>query len=600
MSAASSVTSEQRARVDRSMWAVAGAVFAVAFALGVAQLYSAHPAEDAFILFKYAANVAHGDGAVYYVGGPPTEGATDFLWLVLLAATVAARVDVALAAIFWNALGAAVAAAVVDREIARAVPTSRWRLLLLVIPLSIPFVAGAPAAYLGFSSLAYQALVLVLFVATVDERARYSSVVPWLGLVLTLFRPDGAFLAIAFVAAAARSAHRAGRFASFVTSMLAAASVGVVYFVARAVYFGSWLPLPLYVKSHGVIRGSLADRIVEHVPWLKGIGMQLMWLKSPLGPTTMAAASAILLVLPPAYGAATRLTLRRAPVAAVASLVFLGALSLAFQVQNVFFRYQAPVTLLLLYVLGSLAAARIAETRSTALRMLICLVVVGALAPTVAGGARSIADAARGRSYIDVLPARLAEILAPGRTIALTDAGRLAYWNHTRTIDVAGLNYAPTALHPPSVEMLREIDPDVLLIHPGAAVVGETFPPDVGAPPFWEIDPARIERSVSPLQRSIYDRGLDEYTSSSNTATVAALVMLRYLVERGDEYAIEAVRYQGGYRHVLAFRRSLPEASAIRVALEQATSGRGYAPYAALKGFPFARRFDAVVDGSEQ
>ena len=40
--------------------------------------------------------------------------------------------------------------------------------------------------------------------------------------------------------------------------------------------------------------------------------------------------------------------------------------------------------------------------------------------------------------------------------------------------------------------------------------------------------------------------------------------MLRYLVERGEEYVIEAVRYQGGYRHVFAFRRSLPEAEAIR------------------------------------
>src|ERR1051326_3046250 len=100
MSAASSAAGGERARVDRWTWAVAAAVFAVAFALGVAQLYGAHPAEDAFILFKYAENVAHGDGAVYYVGGPRTEGATDFLWLVLLAATVAARVDVALAAVF--------------------------------------------------------------------------------------------------------------------------------------------------------------------------------------------------------------------------------------------------------------------------------------------------------------------------------------------------------------------------------------------------------------------------------------------------------------------------------------------------------------------
>ena len=76
--------------------------------------------------------------------------------------------------------------------------------------------------------------------------------------------------------------------------------------------------------------------------------------------------------------------------------------------------------------------------------------------------------------------------------------------------------------------------------------------------------------------------------------------MLRYLTERGGEYRIEAVRYQGGYRHVLAFRRNLPEGAAILRALTEATSGRGYASYAALKRFPFARRFDVAVDRSEQ
>src|SRR5207253_1877188 len=108
-----------------------------------------------------------------------------------------------------------------------------------------------------------------------------------------------------------------------------------------------------------------------------------------------------------------------------------------------------------------------------------------------------------------------------------------------------------------------------------------------GTSPYWELGPERIERQISPLYRPLYDHGLADYRTTSNTATVAAVVMLRYLVERGDEYVIEAVRYQGGYRHVFAFRRDLPEAEAIRAALAESTSGRGYAPYAVLKGFPF-------------
>jgi hypothetical protein len=74
---------------------------------GIGQLYTRHPHEDAYILFRYAEHLAAGLGIVYNPGGPPTEGATDFLWLVLLAGLVRAGADVAVAAVWLNALGAA-------------------------------------------------------------------------------------------------------------------------------------------------------------------------------------------------------------------------------------------------------------------------------------------------------------------------------------------------------------------------------------------------------------------------------------------------------------------------------------------------------------
>jgi len=41
-----------------------------------------HPHEDAYILFRYAENLAAGHGIVFNVGGPRAEGATDFLHLL--------------------------------------------------------------------------------------------------------------------------------------------------------------------------------------------------------------------------------------------------------------------------------------------------------------------------------------------------------------------------------------------------------------------------------------------------------------------------------------------------------------------------------------
>ncbi|RMG67386.1 MAG: hypothetical protein D6722_13275, partial [Bacteroidetes bacterium] len=44
------------------------------------------PAEDAAILFRYSENLADTGVISYNPGGPPVEGATDFLWMLLLAA----------------------------------------------------------------------------------------------------------------------------------------------------------------------------------------------------------------------------------------------------------------------------------------------------------------------------------------------------------------------------------------------------------------------------------------------------------------------------------------------------------------------------------
>ena len=43
------------------------------------------PFDDAFITFRYAEHVASGNGLVWNIGGPHTEGYTNFLFVLLLA-----------------------------------------------------------------------------------------------------------------------------------------------------------------------------------------------------------------------------------------------------------------------------------------------------------------------------------------------------------------------------------------------------------------------------------------------------------------------------------------------------------------------------------
>lgn len=59
-------------------------------------VYLAVPAEDAFIGFHYAQNIASGYGLVWNAGENPVEGYTNFLWILLSAAGLFAGVDVIL------------------------------------------------------------------------------------------------------------------------------------------------------------------------------------------------------------------------------------------------------------------------------------------------------------------------------------------------------------------------------------------------------------------------------------------------------------------------------------------------------------------------
>jgi hypothetical protein len=56
-------------------------------------LMAGYTMDDAFISFRYARNVARGEGWVYNPGGPAGEGFSNFLWTLLLVPCFWLRVD---------------------------------------------------------------------------------------------------------------------------------------------------------------------------------------------------------------------------------------------------------------------------------------------------------------------------------------------------------------------------------------------------------------------------------------------------------------------------------------------------------------------------
>jgi hypothetical protein len=547
-------------RAPGARWLPAGiglAAGAASFALGWAVLAADHPADDAYILFRYAEHVAEGHGSVFNVGGPRAEGATDFLWLMTLAAGVRAGLDVALAALLLNALGAAALAFWLARS-ALAARAPVWARAALV-PLALTVVVGPAAmpSYVGFSTFAYAALFVGLAGLAAAPDARTLWCWPVLGLALGLFRPDGVVVGVAYSALGLWHAQRLELQRRYWVVLALCGALGAAYFLARAAYFGLWLPLPLYVKSHADAAPLGAGWLAQLQTLLPGLESNWRWLRSrgatPL--PLLVALAALLFALRRSRSREVRdLVLTLVPPA-----LLIAVLSVGVQSQNVGFRFQAPVALAALLVLARAAALALEAFPSPHARS---LVVIGALAATAASsldGAGSTGQLIRreARTYLPSFAVMLGARLEPDALLAVTEAGAVPFWSHVRAEDIVGLNNPRLAREAPRVADVRALDPDLVFFHHAYTLDGSLLQGEPASPAVLRLSREALPRALLPRYRDLYaleSPGHDE--RGLQPTRTAALVLARFLAE-SDAYEIVAVDYRGrgGYEHIYGLRR---------------------------------------------
>jgi hypothetical protein len=543
------------------------AAFLFALALGIGVLYRRHPNEDAYILFKYAELLATGHGIVYWPGGPHAEGATDFLWMLLIAGARTIGCDVAVAAVVGNAFGAAILVGLCVREWTRwTAANALQRILALLFLVSGP----AFAAYVGFSALLYAALAAWTFRRTLAALLGEGSAVaiPWMCIALALFRPDGVILGVGFTLVALLGARRRGELRRFAIAAAGALAVGVAYAVWRSAYFGLPLPLPLYVKSRA---SDLLPGLERNWIWLKAWNDAL-----PL----ISAVVVLILIARPSRKQLSAFVLCMLPaVAHFASLAF------ARQTQNFGSRFQGPELAILFVSVFFWTARAAAIDRSRMRRVLAHATGALALLPLLNFGRiyfHRMWSASAG--YADTFGVELGAILRPDDVLALTEAGRLSYWTSARVEDVVGLNSAAAALQPPTVEWLRAVDPDVFLFYAGPFMLMLHI---ADKQPVVEIPPEMLSASVRPEYRFAFQGDetsrLDELTPELR----GTLALARFAVESGA-YDLYAVDVLGNYAHVYGIRKGHRAQDALVGALEATASGRLTRTYAQSAGLPWA------------
>ncbi len=370
--------------------------------------------EDAYIMLRYADNLAHGRGLVWNPGGPPVEGSTSFLFTALEAMAISAGLTPPVAAQALGFLFVLAGALVLWYTL-----TSLGARALLSVALALAYVGGPPMSlavggwdtplFMLFTTSIVATLLLYSKERLTDRGV--ARLVAILCLAATLTRPEGllwSVLAFVWLCSRKRAAcvFAARSFAiCFVLPVL-------IFTLWRHQYFGDWLPTAFYVKHESPFNPdalTLALDLLFH-QWL----VVTVFLVVALSRFSLAQTSLLLL-----------------PVAHLASLVLIN------NEQNIVNRFQFPawpaLALLAVYGIFQLTDSASGGRRLAANLLAGIALVASVVSPTLRQPSAALPDTI-------VLGQALRPLADRGLWLCASEAGALPFYSGWLTIDPHGLN----------------------------------------------------------------------------------------------------------------------------------------------------------------
>jgi hypothetical protein len=220
------------------------ALLGVALGLGASWAAAlAWVCDDAFISFRYAANLLDGHGLVWNPG-ERVEGYTNFLWTLLLAGPMALGIHPAQAAVVLGLAALAATLLVVARLIERVRPDAPWTLPVAVLALALNH------CFASFGTSGLETMAATLGVTLAIERALAGAPLAsgLCGVLAAMAHPDhGLFYAALGLALALDPARRRELLRYALPFLL----LYLPYFAWRWTYYGAFFPNTYYAKSGG-------------------------------------------------------------------------------------------------------------------------------------------------------------------------------------------------------------------------------------------------------------------------------------------------------------------------------------------------------------
>ncbi|OXM52423.1 hypothetical protein [Amycolatopsis alba] len=392
--------------------------------------------DDAFITFRYSANMADGHGPVWNVGEDPIEGFTNFLWMLWHVPFALAGLPLeTVAKVTSVVLGAGILVMLV-RAGHRAAGVLGALVAAGALVLFVPTYFHVTA---GLETIAFAAVVLraaIVGVDLVQGRAVRDWEPPLLLLLAGMIRPEGVLATLPGFLVWCWLRRRQGRTWALVAAVVV---VGGGYFGWRWSYFGHLFPNTFYVKFGNLDAGSV---------WLETTALLFL-------PLLILAAS--LLIRKASRGAGLVLC----------SVVLLTGMTYAVSGPTMDYLYRFAFHAFPVLCLGAgLAMAHLGRRWIAALAGTVAVgwvAVAGATSAELPLTANYGPDLQRAHVAIGkgLAAARVPEA---ARRLAVSDAGAIPYYSGWKAIDYIGLNDEAIAHGAEPTDVVKAARPTVIVV----------------------------------------------------------------------------------------------------------------------------------------
>lgn len=481
------------------------------FIFSIVYLYVNGYHEDAYILFNYSENLAKTGVISYYPDGPPAEGATDFLWMIINSVFYWFYIPTFISVSILNSLGSFI----ISYVFVSFLRPRYCKNSLLFCSISWLVSLGVISSFSGFSTVFYNS-VLILSLYFLYYR---KTLVPYMLLILSLIRPDGVLLSFGiFLITLFWRPFNSQFYKNYFYGYLISGLIGITYFLWRFNYFGESLPLPLYVKSNS------SEMIFP------GLKSNLDFLKNNY--------YLFMLLLFVVIKSKKEHLKKYIPILAPGIILFFSLL-FAHQSQNIGFRFQYPLWISTILFLLLVITENPTIKRNKYFILILCF---GLILQSFKFY-RNITIS--NHHYIDDFSINFLknyDKLGNDLKVSLTEAGRFTYW--TSPIkpvvkDLIGLNTKEFAKSSITESYLKSIDSDIIFIH-HAGVINPKI--DVETKVF------KVE-SQNEINANIQNPSTREEEVSFNT--------IKYLENEFNSYNIYLVDYSQDdtFYHLYALKK---------------------------------------------